>query len=78
MEKIQKQYQVTVKKEQEKAKKEKEKKLVEEIDNSMWGQMDSMYTYSKDVITKAQGFEDPEPVEEKPAPPPKPVLSPEE
>lgn len=37
-----------------------------------------MYTYSKSVITKAQGYEDPEPVEPAPPAPPKPVLSPEE
>ena len=44
----------------------------------MWGQLDAMQKYSKDVVTKAQGFEDPEPVEA-PAPAPPPViLSPEE
>lgn len=44
----------------------------------MWGQMDSMMTYSKDLITKAQGYEDPEPVEAPAPPPPKPVLSQEQ
>jgi hypothetical protein len=37
-----------------------------------------MYSYSKDVITKAQGFEDPEEVEPPPPPPPKPQLTPEQ
>lgn len=34
--------------------------------------------YSKDLVTKAQGYEDPEPVEEKPAPPPPKKLTREE
>ena len=34
--------------------------------------------YSKNEITKAQGYEDPEPVEPKPAPPPLPKLSKEQ
>ena len=44
----------------------------------MWGQLDAMQKYSKDVVTKAQGFEDPEPVEEKPALPPPRKLTKEE
>lgn len=44
----------------------------------MWGQLDAMQKYSKDVVTKAQGYEDPEPVEAPTPPPPAPVLSPEE
>lgn len=44
----------------------------------MWGQLDAMQKYSKDVVTKAQGYEDPEPVEAAAPPPPAPILSPEE
>jgi hypothetical protein len=44
----------------------------------MWGQLDAMTKYSKDVVTKAQGYEDPEPVEAPAPAPPKPILSPEE
>jgi hypothetical protein len=44
----------------------------------MWGQLDAMQKYSKDVVTKAQGYEDPEPVEAPAPAAPAPVLSPEE
>jgi len=37
MEKIQKQYKETVKKEKEQADQEKQKKIQDEVDNSMWG-----------------------------------------
>lgn len=78
MEKIQKQYKETVKKEKERADQEKQKKIQDEVDNSMWGQLDAMQKYSKDVVTKAQGYEDPEPVEAPAPAAPAPVLSPEE
>ena len=44
----------------------------------MWGQLDAYREYSKDMVTKAQGYEDKEPVEPAPPPKPKKILSFEE
>lgn len=33
----------------------------EELNNSAWGQLDTTLSFSKALVTKAQGFEDPEP-----------------
>ena len=47
-----------MKKEEQKSKLKEEKKALESIENSAWGQMGSMFQYSKDEVTRAQGFED--------------------
>ena len=71
------------KEEHERKKKEEEQKAIEEaaknkVDDSMWGQLDAYRQYSKDMVTKAQGYEDKEPVEPAPPPKPKKILSFEE
>lgn len=51
--------------------------MVEEVNNSLWGQMDTNIGYLKDTVTKVQGYEDP--VEEEPKVElPKKKLTPEE
>ena len=58
VDKLQEEYKDTVKKEEQKSKLKEEKKALESIENSAWGQMGSMFQYSKDEVTRAQGFED--------------------
>lgn len=50
--------------------------MANELADSTWGQLDVMQSFAKQTVTKAQGYEDPEPVEEVKVqlPPPK-VLS---
>lgn len=62
-----------------KQKKAKEEKLAQELSDSTWGQLEVMQTFAKDTVTKAQGYEDPEPVEEvKVVVPPPKKLTPKE
>ena len=77
--KLEKQYQKVVKEQSVKEKVAKEQKLAEELSDSTWGQLDVYQTFAKDTVTKAQGYEDPEPVEEVKvkAPPPR-KLTPKE
>ena len=51
--------------------------MIEEVNNSIWGQMDTNIGFLKDTVTKVQGFEDVE--EEEPKEElPKKKLTPEE
>jgi hypothetical protein len=51
---------------------------LEKANDSLWGQMDTMVEFSRDTVSKAQGFEEPEEPAPKEEEPPKPQLSKEE
>ena len=73
--KLQQQYLKVKKEEEQKEKETKKEQAAAQLTETTWGQLDVMQAYAKDTVTKAQGFEDPEPEEPKVQAPPPPKLS---